>query len=468
MNTQGIMAEGGASGQVKLQSARGEALVDYIATAGKRAYPADVIDLAKFALTDCIGVAIGAVNEPAVAATRTAALSWRAKGNARIFLGPTTTPALAGLVNGTMAHALDFDDSHPDGGGHPSAVCATAALAVADDRGAGPEEILSAFITGFEIMVRLGGGGKPGVGRTLQRKGLHPTCVFGRVGAAAVTAVMRGLPRQQIPNALGVAATTASGFVASFGTDSKPFHAGKAAMDGILAVDLAASGFTAAHGLFELEGGLLDALIQDHEVNPPTLDLDDSWWLRNDGFKPYACCRSTHPAVDAARALSSRLDGRTVERVEARVHTNALFTAGKLRPMTPLEGKFSVPFCIALGLHGYSLTPGDFSDETLNDPALKDLTSRVNATAVPEMDNIEAEIDLHLSDGTVLAERTECFLGHRNNPMTWKAQQTKFMGLVVPQLGREQAESLFARLRSFEQPGELERIREILAIQSSD
>ncbi len=462
------MAEGSGSRRSQLQFARGEALADYIATAHQRTYPSDVIDLAKFALTDCIGVAIGAVNQPGVAATRATALSWGAKGKARIILGATTTPALAGLVNGTMAHAFDYDDSHPGGAGHPSAVCGTTAFAVADDLAAGAEEILAAFITGFEIMARLGGGGKTGVGRTLQRKGLHPTCVFGRVGAAAATAVLTGLPRERIPNALGVAATTAAGLVASFGTDSKPFHAGKAAMDGIMAVDLASAGFTAAHALFELEGGVLDALIQDGEVSPPALNFDDEWWLRTDGFKPYACCRATHPAVDAAREIANRLNGRTIEKVEARVHTNALVTAGKTRPSTPLEGKFSVPFCIALGLNGYSLTPGDFCAETLNDASLKELTARVTATAIPEMDNIEAEVDVHLSDGTVLAEKTTCVLGHRDNPMTWQAQQTKFTGLVVPILGREQAEKLFASLRTIEAPGALECIRQILALQQSD
>ena len=151
---------------------------------------------------------------------------------------------------------------------------------------------------------------------------------------------------------MGVAATTAGGLLGSFGTHSKPFHAGKAGMDGILAAQLAASGFQAANTLYERDKGLLDALIQDRNVEVPALDFGVQWEILGNGFKPFACCRATQASTQAARTLAERVGQRKIKRVHAKVHPNALVTAGKRDPRTPLEGKFSVPFCISLGLRG--------------------------------------------------------------------------------------------------------------------
>src|SRR4029077_14160878 len=183
--------------------------------------------------------------------------------------------------------------------------------------------------------------------------------------AAAVAAMLR-FDEEKVANALGAAATSGSGFVASFGTDSKPFHAGRGAMEGILAADLAASGFTAAKHLFERDGGMIDAFIQDRDVQVPELDFT-SWELMNNGYKPFACCRATHPSIQAAQALKDRVGDRAVKRIAVRVHATAPFTAGKREPKTPLECKFSVPFCIAMGLRGYRGVATDFSDDTLRD-----------------------------------------------------------------------------------------------------
>ena len=110
---------------------RGRMIADYVATSRGRNFPAEIIDAAKVALIDHVGVAVGACNEPAALAARSVALSWKATGNARIFNGPTTSAGLAALVNGTAAHCMDFDDTHIDGAGHISAPCWSAALAVA-------------------------------------------------------------------------------------------------------------------------------------------------------------------------------------------------------------------------------------------------------------------------------------------------------------------------------------------------
>ena len=441
---------------------RGDTLAAYIAGTPAREFPEEVIDAALRALVDYIGVAVGASDDAPARPVRRMVAAWKAQGEATIFMGGRTTPALAALANGTMAHAMDYDDTHPGGAGHPSGPCWSTALAMAEHYGAGEGDALAAFITGFEIMARLGGGGPPGVGRSLQRRGLHPTSVFGRTGAAAVASVLLRLDETRIKYALGIAATTAGGLVGSFGTHSKPFHAGKAAMDGILAAQLAAEGFVSATQLYEIEKGLLDAFVQNREVEVPPLDFEAKWELLGNGFKPFASCRATHPSTQTARSLASKVAGRNVAKVHARVHPNALVTAGKTAPSTALEGKFSVPFCIALGLTGHRVVSTDFVEATMQNRAVMDIVPRVQLEAIQGQSPHSAFLDVTLEDGEVLHGETKIVLGHPDNPMSWEDLRVKFEGLVEPVLGPAGTVELFEAARDFGSPGSLARLSALL------
>ncbi len=450
------------AGMAQDQNSRGRQIAHYVAGARARAYPDEVRKAAIAALVDFVGVAVGAADDAVVRPVRRVAESWAARGNARIFLGPLTTPALAALVNGTMAHAFDYDDAHQMGAGHVSCPCWSATLALAGHLGSGEEETLAAFITGFEVMARLGGGGPKGVGRSLHRRGFHPTSILGRIGAAVVASVLMRLDESKIERALGIAATTAGGLIGSFGTHAKPFHGGKAAMDGILAAELAAAGFESATHLLETEKGLLDAFIQDRAVEVPPLDFDARWELLRNGFKPYASCRATHASIQAARKLAPRLVGRKITRVHAKIHPNAIVTAGKMNPRTPLEGKFSMPFCIALGLRGYRVVAPDFSEATLSNAAVTGLMPLIELEVVQDQPQYEAHLEVHVEGEASLRADTDIVLGHAQNPMSEDDFRGKFHGLTDPVLGPQQSGQLYARLNQFEQAGSLRTIMEML------
>jgi len=441
---------------------RGRRIAAYAAGARDREFPAAVTKAAITALVDYIGVAVGAADDAPVRPVRRVAESWAARGNALIFLGPRTTPALAALVNGTMAHAMDYDDAHQMGAGHVSCPCWSAALALASHLGASEKETLAAFITAFEVMARLGGGGPQGVGRSLHRRGFHPTSIFGRVGAAVAASVLMHLDQPTTERALGIAATTAGGLIGSFGTHAKPFHGGKAAMDGIMAAELAAAGFESATHLLETEKGLLDAFIQDRVVEVPPLDFDERWELLRNGFKPYASCRATHASIQAARQLAPRLAGRKITRVHAKIHPNAMVTAGKLDPRTPLECKFSVPFCISLGLRGYRLVAPDFSEATLRDAAVTELLPLIKLEVVPDQPQYEAHLEVHVEGEGSLRADTDIVLGHAQNPMSGADFLEKFQGLVEPVLGPQKTGQLYAGLNQFGQAGSIRKIMDLL------
>ena len=439
---------------MKQATPTGDAAVNFIATTPARKHTPEVLDAAKMCLVDWFGVALGAVNAPAAQAVRRVALSWGPTGKAHMLLGPTVTPAAAALANGTMAHCMDYDDTHLDGAGHISGPTWAVALALAEEHGKTEQEALAAFITGFEISARLGAGG---FGRKLQYNGFHPSSIFGRFSAAATAAVLLGLDRTQIAYALGVAGTTVGGLNASFGTMSKPFHLGKAAMDGLLAADLARAGFESATHLLDAENGLSGTLVQDGSVKLAPEAFTDGLALLRNAYKPYACCKATHACVDAARKLSARVTPGLIQRIVLGASPMTLAVAAKPNPQTPLEGKFSVAYCAALGLSGYAAVEGDFSDTRLRDPDVRALIAKSEIAVQPGTELTEGFVEVHLTDGKTLRADVPLALGNPGNPMSWTGMEAKFAGLVEPVLGDE-TRPLFEALRRFDTPGTLAKV----------
>lgn len=444
---------------------RGAQLVSFIEEAAGRRYPPAVLDAARRAFVDYLGVTVGSMNDAPARAVSAAVRKWNAPGSATVFRGYRTAPALAALVNGTATHCQDYDDTHPMGAGHPSGPVWSATLAMAEELKISGPAMMSAYITGYEVMSKLGNGGAPGgVGRTLQRKGFHPTSVVGRAGSAAATAVMLGLDPDQIGSALGNVATTMGGLLGSFGSHSKPFHAGKAAMDGIMAAQYAQEGYQGSRTLYELEGGWLSAFIQDGSAFVPTLDdFGQNWEILGNGFKLFASCRATHASTEAALSLSEKIAGRGIRHVHVKTHSTALITAGKLFPKTPLEGKFSVPLCVAMGLRGYRLLPSDFVDATLEDRSVTELLDRIKVEPVVGQPPAEAHIEVALEDGQVLKATTKVVRGHPDNPLSWDELRAKFEAMLSPLFSSSEVDELYGAAREIDNPEALDIVSRITA-----
>jgi 2-methylcitrate dehydratase PrpD len=230
---------------------------------------------------------------------------------------------------------------------------------------------------------------------------------------------------------------------------SKPFHAGKAAFNGVLSAQLAKAGFAAAHDLIETDTGLSVAMVQDrsHAIAPITFAADD-WEIMRNTFKPYASCLLTHPVIDSARKARARAAGRTIDSVQVNVHPMAIQLAGDPSPQTPLQGKFSTGYCAALALNGYSAAAPDFSIERVNDPHLRDLLKRVTLNSIPDREKTAASIVVTLSNGTRIATDTTLALGNPGNPMQWRDLEAKFMGLAEPVAGGAASETMFCNLQN--------------------
>jgi 2-methylcitrate dehydratase PrpD len=374
-----------------------------------------------------------------------------------IFGRPAPAP-FAALANGTLAHCLDFDDTHMPSITHTSAPVWAAALAAGEAAGADETTILGAYLTGFETATRAGHG----LGQAVTSRGLHSTCVWGRLGAAAAGSAIAGLDGERACHALALAATQAGGLVASFGTMAKLFHAGKAAMDGLLAAQLAASGFTGNPGVLEPGGGFDRVLIQDGSLQLPIAD-GSAWQIAQNSFKPYAACHLVHPAVDAAR--NSGLAPHQVRSVRATVSPLCMQVTGNTdgRPTAPLAAKFDLKYCLAMAFAGRTLSAADFMHPWTRDDALARLAQRIAPEADGRLGVAAARLSIETSEGRTLDVDVPVGKGHPGNPMSWDDMAAKMNGLVGPVLGLEAAAELLSLARAFGDGRSLARLRRILA-----
>lgn len=434
-----------------------DAAARFIAAAPGRAYPARVIDLARMCLADWAGVVLGAQDEPAGLAVRRVVESWRVSGNAHMLGGGTAPAVMAALVNGTFAHCLDFDDVHFPSLAHFSAPTWAAVLALGEEVHATEPQLLSAFITGFEIGAKLGAGG---MGEAANSRGWHSTGVVGRLAAAAASAVLLGLDAQRARHCLALAATQTSGLVASFGTDGKPFHAGRAGSDGIFSAQLAAAGMRGASGVLDGSNGLARAIAQDGGAHFSLNGLGETWELERNALKPYASCGFTHAPIDAARKLSAMLRAADIARARIHVHPLAPKVAGQL-PHSPLAAKFSIAYCVSLGLHGGRAQANDFTPERLAEPSLLSVSDKVEIVTSDALSFAAARLEIKTTSGSDFTANIASSLGNPENPMSWDDLREKFLVLATPVTGSASSE-LFDALRSFDQPGQFARVRGLL------
>ncbi|HWP23638.1 MAG TPA: MmgE/PrpD family protein, partial [Candidatus Binatia bacterium] len=255
--------------------------------------PARALANARIAVRDCLGVALAGSAEPSARICAAVARQETAREEATVIGQGFRSSALqAAFVNGTAAHALDFDHSLALMG-QPTAPIIPAAFTLADSSNASGRRFLEAMIAGFEVTAKLVYSL-----RDASESGWHAPGILGLLGAAAASAKLSGLGPEQIETALGIGASMAGGVAANFGTMTKPLHVGLAARSGLLAGKLAAAGFSAGRRAIESGSGLYEMFYKGAVVNEqPIQELGTIYSLEADGvrIKPYPCGGLTHP-----------------------------------------------------------------------------------------------------------------------------------------------------------------------------
>lgn len=405
--------------------------------------PDEVAHQAERALVDHLAVAFAGSAEPASAKLRSAAARLAASDQATIIgSGQRTSAPFAALLNGHSSHVLDFDDTYNPGRTtiHGSSSVWPVIFALSELATVTGSRALESYVAGFETEARVADAAGP----THYDIGWHVTGTAGHLGGAAAAAKVLDLSVEQTVNALGCAATQAAGLKEVYGSDCKPLHPGKSAMDGLLAGVLASEGFTSRATSLEGKQGLLRVMSTDPDPDLLVKNLHSFWHLAQTGFKAYPSGSLTHPAVDCLLDLHERHEfhAHDVESVQAHVHKYAATVTGNARPTTSNEAKFSLAHCAAIALLKHRLTPADFDDAIVNDPLVKELRSRVQVTIDPEVGKRGASVTVRLRDGRVLESSVTANRGTPDNPMRDEDLDRKFMSGAVGVVGEAQAKAI--------------------------
>jgi 2-methylcitrate dehydratase PrpD len=410
-------------------------------------WPDAAWDAAHRAFVDIVAVIIPGALEPVTRRVFATVKEWGSGPSAAIGQGDRLAAPWAALVNGTAAHALDFDDNFDPAKAHATAVLAPAILALAEQEGASGRACLDAYIAGLQILGRVGQGVNP----AHRNRGWHATATVGAVGTAAACARLLGLDAKQAAYAVSMATSMAAGFMSQFGTMTKPLHAGLAAKSGILAASLARNGVDA--GLSTLDGptGMNRLMVgPDYEQLRDTLthvehgqnlrfetkQVGEPLLLLSSGLKlkRFPNCGSAHRAMDGLCDLVAA-HGFTAEEVQA-VHVRAPVThLNNLMYRIPedgLQAKFSLEYGLACILLTGNATLADFTDEAARRPEFASLYPRIHRHPVDKAEGeFPTEVEVVLTDGRHFETAVPWPAGSLARPFTEAQLWAKFDGCTA-------------------------------------
>ena len=425
--------------------------------------PPEVLDAGRRCAVDWFAAGLAGCEDADSAPFTQLVHRMQSSGAAMVLDGRRAAAAPAALANAVLAHTVDFDDFHLASVHHASAPTFAAVLALGMERGSSGADMLAAFIAGFEVGTHLGLGG---AGMRLAQRGWHPTSILGHLSAAAACAALLRLSPQAADRAMGYAAVQAGGLMAAAGTMSKALIVGKAAMSGVWAAELAQEGALAPSGMLDgAPQGLMATLFQD--ATHPVLDgLGDTWQVLQNTFKPYPACQLAHASFDAAKSVATRIRPDRISRVTAHVNPFALTIAKHWQPATPLEARFSLNHCIALGLLGYGAVMEDFTEARLNEPAVRALRERIDGAADETVERWSSRLEVTMDDESHVTEFIPAALGSLGRPMEWGDLESKFRTVASPIFG-SRTSRLFGAVGHFDEAGSIESIAEVLSSRES-
>ena len=445
-------------------------LAERIAAMQYRDLSDEAVHWSKVALLDTIGVTLAGSSEAAPRLLEEVVAAGSA-GPCLVFGSDRRIGAIdAAHVNGTAAHALDFDNTASNIGGHVSAVMVPALIAAAEAYGSSGKDLLLAHAAGFQT-------GR--IGRALNplhsEKGWHPTATLGIFAVTAACARLLGLSVDQIETALALSTSLAAGTKANFGTMTKPLHAGQCARGGLMSALLARRGFTANADAFEHKQGFLKLFSDGGRYD--VARVLEAWGAPFDierpgaSYKLYPCCYSTHSAIQGALSLVREhgvFAADEIERVETRTSERALKHTDRPYPRTPLEAKFSVQYCVLRALTEGKVVLEHFEGTAHADPGIQALLARTQSSTYEgpffnDEDRFDAIVRVTLRDGRVLETRVDAPLGRTAaDPVPTDALNDKFRDCAGRVLSKDSADAVCRRIWAIDEVASVSEVTAML------
>lgn len=389
-----------------------ERIARFIVETKDEAVPPEALRTAGDAAFDCVGVALAGAAQPL--GKMMLEMTREEGGNPEATViggGLCTSRTMAALANGTLAHALDYDDMGSFG--HPSAVLLPPVLALGEKLGASGREILTAYVIGFEVGANLSAASH----YVQTERGFHSTVLFGTMGATAAAARLLKLSVEQSVMAFGIAGSMPAGVVQNFGTMVKPLHAGMAARNGVLAALLARKGYVGTDAIFRSRLGFFSTYVGEgnYDLDKAVNGLGNPFRLQDTlVVKKYPCCGTTHSALDSVLSLM-REDNLSFQDIAEVTVEGLPYLSHVLlypQPKQGLNGKFSVHYNVAAAILDGKVAIDSHSDRMLHRPLVKEALAKVHVEVQSRWDPrytaapTETPVTIRLKDGRVLTRST--------------------------------------------------------------
>ena len=447
-------------------------LAQFAVETGYDDLPAEVIAGSKRSFLDTVGVILGGCTEPAPQILMQYVQRVGGSGPASaIGQGMRTASPLAALVNGTAADVFGFSDIVVPNMNHPSGAICAALIALGEELQSSGKEMIAAHVVGVEIADKIGVGVKPG----LQLKGWHPLAVLNTFGVAAACGKLLKLDEEKMACALGIAGIMTGGIRAGMGTMSKALGAGRSARDGLEAALFASLGYTGPGNVIEARDGFLQTFGDGVSGEGILEELGNPFEFTAPGmtYKAYPTCTRSHPGITAALRLrdQQRIDPEQVERILCSV-TPAVADYLKFAvAKSKLEGKYSLPFCVALSLIEGEVTLANVTDETVADPRIVALMEKVTMVISPDFakDGYIPDYAPHGCIIEVWMKSGEYYRDQQNRgpwepttPPAWEDLMVKFRGCANLVLDARTIEAAAALLHDLDSLDDITRLTDLI------
>ena len=422
--------------------------------------PADVYGHARVAFLDWLGVIMAGTDDPLVGKLIQYADLMGGKADATILgHGMKKSLSQAALINGAASHVLDYDDTVMSFIGHPSVGMFPSLLALAEWDEKSGHDFLTAYVIGFKVGAVIGSC----TGMDHYMAGWHATSTVGHFASAAVCSRLLGLNEQQTVYALGIAGTQAGGLKSAFGTMCKPFHAGNASRNGLMAALLASEGFTSTESILEGANGFFQ--VAKGKINEEAVaSFGRTWDIEKIAQKYHASCHATHSPIEGAVAIveNESLSIDEIKSMKIYISPLAIGAAGKTEPKTALEGKFSIPYCVANALIRGNTGMQAFTDEKVNAPEVRELMDKISLEVDDNLASLEARIELETKKGKVYSGVADIIKDIPELNVKEVKIKSKFVDLCDPVLGSQRTEELMEAVLSLEKIESMKSIVELV------
>jgi 2-methylcitrate dehydratase PrpD len=421
--------------------------------------PRDVLARVRNTICDTVGAIIFGYGLPWSQMIVDYAMAYGAGGKSRVLGpgGPLLQAPMAALANGALAHAFELDGAtKPNVGAHPGATIFPAALAIAQERGFGGKDLVTAFVAATEVMLRIGAATK----KSNENRGFHAPGTTGPFGASIAVGKLLGFDEAKMTNALGVAASLSSGLVqfsrSGTGAMVKRLHFGRANEAGVLAASLSERGFTGPHDILEGEFGFLRVFCDEYDMSKLAAGLGEMFMTMNIYMKRFACHGSCQAPLQALQQLQAqhRFSATDVEWIDVAGPPDMVDRHKIYEPRDPMVAQYSVPFAVALAFYRDPRDPRSFDMSAVADGYILALCRRVRLSVLENVKSVAA-MTITLADGRVLSVHVTHVKGTPALPPDWQEVYEKY-ACLTRHCPRQGTDEIFSRLQSIESETDLD------------